>query len=334
MTDFASCVFCGICNGYCPIFRCVSEELHSPRGYLSLAREIIEKDENYYTIYECLLCRECEQACPLNINIAELILEARKRISKNIESKFKKFLDFALKPKLESYDLDGDGRKCLLFAGCFPSLYVNDEIMFAKQILSLLSFSKIQIVRGCCGVFLESIGMEELASKSLNLLTDLIQEVSPDFIVSLCPTCTIKLSSLYNIKTTADIVLEFLKKFEGSIEGLSSTVVYFNCPVDSVNRLAHQIIRMIPGMVVAKTVKGLPCTSLNPLNEEVCVRVLQHLINEFSNEEVQILIASSPVDLYLLRNICNKKIFAVSSLSELALTVTGYFENVESITKP
>jgi len=333
MTDFASCVFCGICNGYCPIFKCISEELHSPRGYLSLAREIIEKDKNYYTIYECLLCRECEQACPLSINVTELILEARKRISKNIETKFKKFLDFALKPKLESHDLDREEKKCLLFAGCFPSLYVNDEIIFVKQILSLLGFSKIQIVRGCCGVFLESIGMKELASESLSLLTDLIQKVSPDSIVSLCPTCTIKLSSLYDTKTTADIVLEFLKKFEGSIEGLPSAVVYFNCPIDSVNRLAHQIVRMIPGMVIVKTVKGLSCMSLNPLNEEVCVRVLQHLINEFSSEEVQILITSSPVDLYLLRNICNKKIFVVSSLSELALTVVGYFENVKSVTK-
>ena len=300
---------------------------------MSLAREIIEKDKNYYTIYECLLCRECEQACPLNINITELILEARKRISKNIETKFKKFLDFALKPKLESHDLDREEKKCLLFAGCFPSLYVNDEIIFVKQILSLLGFSKIQIVRGCCGVFLESIGMKELASESLSLLTDLIQKVSPDSIVSLCPTCTIKLSSLYDTKTTADIVLEFLKKFEGSIEGLPSAVVYFNCPIDSVNRLAHQIVRMIPGMVIVKTVKGLSCMSLNPLNEEVCVRVLQHLINEFSSEEVQILITSSPVDLYLLRNICNKKIFVVSSLSELALTVVGYFENVKSVTK-
>ena len=67
------CIRCGMCNSHCPVLRVVREECVSPRGRaIVLDRDIIEK-----SVYECTLCKVCEEKCPLDINLCDAFIKAR-----------------------------------------------------------------------------------------------------------------------------------------------------------------------------------------------------------------------------------------------------------------
>lgn len=67
------CVKCGMCKSLCPVFKILREEAYSPRGHAILLNEkIIEK-----IVFECNLCKACEEKCPLNLKICDAIKKAR-----------------------------------------------------------------------------------------------------------------------------------------------------------------------------------------------------------------------------------------------------------------
>ena len=70
---FDACVQCGMCKGRCGVFRVLREEHYSPRGKGDLLCEkIMDK-----ILFECNLCRACEEGCPLNLKICDAVLKAR-----------------------------------------------------------------------------------------------------------------------------------------------------------------------------------------------------------------------------------------------------------------
>ena len=67
------CIKCGLCKSLCPVFRVLREESVSPRGkVILLSDKILDK-----AIFECNLCRGCEQICPLNVKVCDAVLKAR-----------------------------------------------------------------------------------------------------------------------------------------------------------------------------------------------------------------------------------------------------------------
>jgi len=67
------CVKCGMCKSLCPVFKILREEAFSPRGHAILLNDkIIEK-----IVFECNLCKACEERCPLNLKICDAIKKAR-----------------------------------------------------------------------------------------------------------------------------------------------------------------------------------------------------------------------------------------------------------------
>jgi len=67
------CIQCGMCKALCPVFKALREEQFSPRGKaIMLSSKALDK-----VIFECNLCKACEQKCPLNIKICDAILKAR-----------------------------------------------------------------------------------------------------------------------------------------------------------------------------------------------------------------------------------------------------------------
>jgi len=70
---FDSCIKCGMCKSICPVFKVLREERVSPRGKaIILSEKIMDK-----IIFECTLCRGCEQKCPLDIKICDGVRKAR-----------------------------------------------------------------------------------------------------------------------------------------------------------------------------------------------------------------------------------------------------------------
>lgn len=72
------CVKCGMCKSICPVFGVIREESIGPRGkVMLLEKEIYDK-----VMYECALCKACEQKCPLDLKLCDAFKEARKILVK------------------------------------------------------------------------------------------------------------------------------------------------------------------------------------------------------------------------------------------------------------
>jgi len=67
------CIKCGMCKSLCPVFKIVREETISPRGKATiLDNKVYDK-----IVYQCSLCKACEQKCPLNLKLCTAFKKAR-----------------------------------------------------------------------------------------------------------------------------------------------------------------------------------------------------------------------------------------------------------------
>jgi len=73
---FDTCTRCGKCKGICPTFKVLLEERVSARGMGEvLSEKVLEK-----VVYECTLCKACEETCPLHLKICDAVLKAREAL--------------------------------------------------------------------------------------------------------------------------------------------------------------------------------------------------------------------------------------------------------------
>ncbi len=68
------CIRCGFCRELCPVLKVMRTEQYSPRG------RVIVLDNNYVDkiIYDCTLCKACEEKCPKDLKLCEAFIKARK----------------------------------------------------------------------------------------------------------------------------------------------------------------------------------------------------------------------------------------------------------------
>lgn len=67
------CVKCGLCKSLCPVFKIIREETISPRGKAM----ILEKGVYDKIMYECSLCKACEEKCPAELKLCQAFKKAR-----------------------------------------------------------------------------------------------------------------------------------------------------------------------------------------------------------------------------------------------------------------
>lgn len=96
------CIKCGLCKELCPVFKILREEQSSPRGHaILLSNKIFDK-----IVFDCTLCKACEEKCPMNLKLCKAITKARevlnlkdeghpenKKMLKKIEEKKNPYLD-------------------------------------------------------------------------------------------------------------------------------------------------------------------------------------------------------------------------------------------------
>lgn len=84
--DLNICVQCGLCLPFCPTFRVTGEESKSPRGRISLMRDVQLNDapvtdEVIESFETCVQCRGCEPACPSSVPYGHLMEQARETLA-------------------------------------------------------------------------------------------------------------------------------------------------------------------------------------------------------------------------------------------------------------
>lgn len=108
--NLETCIKCGMCKSLCPVFKILREEAVSPRGKAIILSDKILNE----IIFQCNLCKACEEKCPLKIKVCDSILKAReamvlqgKELKQNKEmiENFRKYDNPIGKPK------QGDNQK-------------------------------------------------------------------------------------------------------------------------------------------------------------------------------------------------------------------------------
>ncbi len=80
--DLNKCVHCGLCLPHCPTYRVTGDETLSPRGRITLMREVQHNGapltrEVMRSFETCVQCRGCESACPSGVPFGHLIEQTR-----------------------------------------------------------------------------------------------------------------------------------------------------------------------------------------------------------------------------------------------------------------
>ena len=81
----SQCVKCGTCLAHCPIYAETLSEPTTARGKLSLVESLASGNIQFTKklnnlLFSCLICNTCGENCPNDVNVGEIILEARREL--------------------------------------------------------------------------------------------------------------------------------------------------------------------------------------------------------------------------------------------------------------
>ena len=82
------CMKCGFCMSVCPVYNAEKTEGGVARGKITIAEAVIagdlalEDQEVIDTLFDCLVCKSCMQACPSGVQFDRIMLDLRAAIVK------------------------------------------------------------------------------------------------------------------------------------------------------------------------------------------------------------------------------------------------------------
>ncbi len=221
-SDVVRCMLCpNMCLHVCPVFDVerrltVSPSVKSRLAYFSSSGEDVGD-----SLWRCVPCNACKEACPMNISVNESLIDERNKICeldyepdsvklafvahegriKDLEKKFSESNEFK----------ERDG-KILYFPGC--RTFESSEVI--RSTLKILDFLEVNYAfKGvlCCGSYLKELGyLKQFGEHAMNL-KDVLG--SYEGVVSNCPHCVKVLLEDYGVKA-----IHVSKLIAGNIENI------------------------------------------------------------------------------------------------------------------
>lgn len=215
------CARCGYCRGVCPVYRAVGWESATPRGKLSIARQIFAlkdnkqqlSDEFIHRVTQCTLCGACTHACSTEIDIQRLWLDLRKRIAAmdkapggyaNLRANLaanRNITTYDNKDRLDwAQDVDDPEKltprahaDVCYFVGCVSSFFpqASEVALAISEIFNEadVDYTTMGGEEWCCGFPLLAGGFADDAAQFIKHNADRIRELDIHTIVANCPTC-------------------------------------------------------------------------------------------------------------------------------------------------
>ncbi|MGR6836378.1 (Fe-S)-binding protein [Syntrophomonas erecta] len=213
------CARCGSCRSSCPVYQVIGWESATPRGKISLAKDVFVKGSELSQqfverINQCTLCGACGTVCATSIDTRKLWLEIRKRIAAQGQAPkpFQQLRDnlvknynistFPNQDRLEwSQDLDEDlddreylqGAEVCYFVGCVSSFFPQAaQIPLALAEIFTEADVNFTVMGGeewCCGYPLLSSGFVEDMFPFIEHNVSAVKELGVSTMVTSCSTC-------------------------------------------------------------------------------------------------------------------------------------------------
>jgi Fe-S oxidoreductase/FAD/FMN-containing dehydrogenase len=210
--EFAACVQCGYCMGYCPTRQQWLST--TPRGRVLMTRDINPQKitpEYLESIYQCSLCGRCEVDCSVDIKSPEMWVDLRSQLAesgfeleslKTVSQTIDETHNIAAKPNDQRagwtkrlklpYQLERKA-EVIYFVGCLTSFYpmIQDIARSFAQIMdsASINFAILGGEEWCCGYPLLSAGHKEAAAGSMQHNIERIKGMGAKKVVMTCPGC-------------------------------------------------------------------------------------------------------------------------------------------------
>ena len=215
------CARCGYCRGVCPVYQAIGWESASPRGKVSIARQIFAlkddkkmTDEYVHRVTQCTLCGACAHACSTDIDLRRLYMDLRERMAGlNKSPKGYTALQahlaanhnittFNNKDRLDwAQDIDDpeqleprEGADVCYFVGCVSSFFpqASEVALSVSEILTEagVDFTTLGGDEWCCGFPLLASGRMDEARKFMKHNVERIKALGIHTIMASCPSCT------------------------------------------------------------------------------------------------------------------------------------------------
>lgn len=228
-----ACTRCGICVNDCPVYvESMDLDLMPSRkagaiidlygklfwaGKLRMKRNEIDKIVS--SVYKCLLCNRCSEACPFGIQLRKVFLNARKICHEaGVAPQNLTTIESLLIIKNNPYGIDPEDRlrylmsteywgkalkdeaEIVYFSGCTAAyIPVSQNIAISaikildnlKKTWTLLDYER------CCGAPLYILGNEKELAKSARYNVEQIVSKGAKYVVTSCPTCRYTLKYIY-----------------------------------------------------------------------------------------------------------------------------------------
>ncbi len=215
--EISYCIDCKKCWDVCPVNMVTEGNRFTPQGKIeSLAKivagEELTKDE-MDNIYLSTRCGACDDVCPVNIPITDIIQYERELLAKQerepakttaisrniIENNSPGSMDPATRFDWVTDDLDlAESSDVAYMAGCWVA---HSQPDIARATIRLLNHAGIRPMilkeEKCCGLFLIDNGHLEQAAEHAKKFVDYIESLGVKKLVASCPGCYLVLSHDY-----------------------------------------------------------------------------------------------------------------------------------------
>ncbi len=279
------CTGCGLCLEKCPIISKTELKGVDPQKIMGEVLDLfVNKKVGELArkkIYSCLYCYTCTASCPqgltpaLGFAVAKAILqEIGDPVPKGVSSILKvaeELIAMAL-PSYQEHLREEDWLiteinkkpippiKTILFSSCF-GLIQREVLITAVKILKRIDPS-LKVLGGfdyCCGELQLIAGRPEEADRQFSKLMEGLNTLSPEKVVTFCPTCNMNFDH-HNPKTTwswtfiTDFIAEHLDEL-GPFKEIETTVTihdpcHFVRGVKPGSDSPRKILNAIPGIKI------------------------------------------------------------------------------------
>lgn len=233
--ELMCCTGCGYCKQHCQTLDIGGTETDSGRGRVFLAYglltgEITEDRSVIEALQKCPLCGRCEQDCPSQIPISDIVQTARGHLTTVLPA-HQKMMDsiqqngnpFGEQPVHTARHGEGE---VAFFAGCVSTYHTPELKEAALSVLAKLGLDPVMVNEVCCGHPLEYMGRE---NEQPSLLAERLAAADVQTLLTTCPSAVLTLQE--NQPCTVHHITSFLAMQDMTLQKMDAQLIYHDSSI-------------------------------------------------------------------------------------------------------